>query len=68
MIKVENYINGNVTSDSNIYLPICDPSKGEKIGDVVNSNNNDFNNLIESSLNAFNLWSKFLRLKCKYQG
>ncbi len=63
MIKVENYINGNVISDSNNYLPIYDPSKGEKIGDVVNSNDNDFNNVIKSSLNAFNLWSKFTPLK-----
>ena len=34
MKKIKNYINGNLLADSSEYLPVFDPSKGEKIGEV----------------------------------
>ena len=41
---------------------LSDPSRQWK-NVIMSINDNDFNNLIESSLNAFNLWSKFTPLK-----
>ncbi len=58
MKTVQNYIHGNSVCVSKEYLPIDDPSKGEIIGKVVLSNEEDFQKVIESSLNGFNVWSK----------
>ncbi len=63
MKKIKNYINGNIITTSNDFLPIFDPSKGEKIGEVVNSNSHDFDDVIKSSENAFNEWSRYTPLK-----
>ncbi len=60
---VKNYINGKIVSSSNETLPIYDPSKGEQIGEVVNSNDEDFKNILKSSGEAFQLWSKYTPLK-----
>jgi len=62
--KVENFINGEVSnSNTNEYLPIYNPTTGEEIGKVCNSNENDFNDVIKSSKDGFNIWSKYTPLK-----
>jgi len=61
--KIENYINGNKESNSKNYLPVIDPSTGEKISEVILSNKDDFKSAIKSSQNAFNSWSKITPLK-----
>ena len=63
MKKIENYIIGAIKSFSTNYLSVEDPSKGEKIGDVVLSNEKDFQSIIESSKSAFDSWSKITPLK-----
>ena len=63
MKKIENYINGNKESNSNIFLPVIDPSTGEQISEVLLSNKDDFNSAIKSSQNAFDSWSKITPLK-----
>ena len=63
MKKIENYINGNKICYSNETLPIYDPSKGEKIREVVNSNDEDFSKIIESSKNSFFKWQDITPLK-----
>ena len=63
MIKVKNYINGNHTATSNEFIPIFDPSKGEKIGSVVMSDKSDFQNTIQSSLIAQKKWGNVTPLK-----
>ncbi len=60
---IKNYINGNQECESEKFLPIEDPSKGEQIGKVVLSSSKDFNKTIQSSLNGFNIWSKETPLK-----
>ena len=35
MKTIKNYINGSINSLSKNFLEIDDPSKGEKIGDIV---------------------------------
>ncbi len=64
MKKVENYIGGKIVSgNSGEYLPVDDPSTGEIISEVILSNKNDFNNVIESSSKAFEDWSQITPLK-----
>ncbi len=63
MKKIENYINGSIKSFSKNYIDVFDPSKGEKTGEVVLSDNNDFNAIIKSSNNAFEEWSNTTPLK-----
>ena len=63
MKKIKNYINGTATSFSKNYLDIDDPSKGEKIGEVVLSSKEDFNKVVESSQTAFSKWSQTTPLK-----
>ena len=63
MKKIKNYINGSLSSLSKNFLEIDDPSKGEKIGEVVLSSRDDFNNVIESSQKAFLDWSETTPLK-----
>ena len=60
---IKNFINGSANSYSNKFLNIEDPSKAEKIGEVVLSNREDFNKVIESSKKAFLLWSEITPLK-----
>ncbi len=63
MKKIKNYINGTNTSYSSEYLAIEDPSKGEIIGEVVLSDEKDFNDIIRSSEKAFLEWSQVTPLK-----
>jgi hypothetical protein len=43
MRKINNYINGSVSSISSNYLQVDDPSTGEKIAEVIMSNADDLN-------------------------
>tara|TARA_X000000950_G_scaffold289404_1_gene412970 strand:- start:37085 stop:38572 length:1488 start_codon:yes stop_codon:yes gene_type:complete len=63
MKKILNLINGNLTNKSNKFLPVDDPSTGEKIAEVVMSNKLDFDEAIKSSKDAFNIWSEVTPLK-----
>jgi len=64
MKKLDNYINGKiVVGKSNKYLPVDDPSKGEIISEVLLSNLNDYNSLVNSSEKAFESWSEITPLK-----
>ena len=63
MKKIKNYINGSINCISQNFLDLDDPSKGEKIGEVVLSSQKDFNKVVESSQNAFLSWSETTPLK-----
>ena len=54
MKKINNYINGSLTSNFKKELPVEDPSTGEEIGKVVLSSNEDFKKAIESSKKSQN--------------
>ncbi len=61
--QIKNYINGKKIANSDSYIDIFDPSKGEIIGEVVLSNNQDFKQLLKSSENGFLNWSNITPLK-----
>ena len=63
MKKIKNYINGRLSAETNEFLPVYDPSKGEIISEVCISREKDFNNLISSAEKAFNIWSQVTPLK-----
>ena len=63
MKLVSNYINGNLHHISKDLLDVIDPSTGERIAEVVLSNQKDFDKVVESSKLAFNNWSNFTPLK-----
>lgn len=53
----KNFTNGSISSSSKTFLDIEDPSKGEKIGEVVLSsrdalNNNDKLSIIDANFDA----------------
>ena len=49
---VKNFINGSISSSSKTFLDIADPSKGEKIGEVVLSSRDALNNNKLTIINA----------------
>ena len=59
MIKIENYIDGELVSNSDNYIDLYNPSIGKKYGQCPNSSIKDLNSSITSSENAFNEWSQF---------
>ena len=63
MKKILNYIHGKKISCSNTFLDVDDPSTGEKIAEVIMSNEDDFKATIESSKQAYNIWSNTTPLK-----
>ena len=63
MKKIENFIDGEYKSISNNNSPIYNPSTGEKIGDVVLSNIDDFKQAINSSKAAQKIWQEYTPLK-----
>ena len=63
MKKIKNYINGSNKNFSDKFLDVDDPSKGEKIAEVVLSNKKDFEEVLVSSKNAFFNWSNTTPLK-----
>ena len=47
MKKIDNFYDGKIViGTSGNYLKVDDPSKGEIIGEVTLSNENDFNNIV----------------------
>ncbi|PPR41448.1 MAG: putative 3-oxopropanoate dehydrogenase [Alphaproteobacteria bacterium MarineAlpha5_Bin12] len=59
MKKINNYINGKFSiSSSKRFSPVYDPSTGEVQAEVVLSNKDDFDQMIENSENSFLEWSK----------
>ena len=64
MKKIENYIDGNtVKGNSSNYIPVNNPSTGEIISEVILSDSKDFENIVNSSLRAFETWSQVTPLK-----
>ena len=63
MSNIKNYINGNLTSVSNKFLDVYDPSIGEKISSVVLSNKEDFEICVKSSKHSQLTWSSQTPLK-----
>ncbi len=63
MKLINNYINGNEISFSKNKLPVYDPSTGEMIAEVVKSNEEDFQKIIQSSVQSQKNWSKTTPLK-----
>ncbi len=63
MTIIKNYIGGEIKAYSTKTLDVYDPSKGEKISEVVMSNDKDFSKTIESSKKAFIEWSQITPLK-----
>ena len=63
MKKIKNFIGGQSHCESNNYLPIYNPSTGEKISEVVSSNLKDFENCIKSSYSNLAKWQETTPLK-----
>ena len=63
MKKIKNYINGSVTGTSEEYIEVYNPSTGEIISKVISSSRDDFQKTIDSSITAFEKWSKITPLK-----
>jgi len=63
MKKIENYIDGNISSNSSNFLDVQNPSTGDTISKVILSDEIDFNKTIISSNNAFKKWSEVTPLK-----
>ena len=63
MKTIQNYIHGEIISESANSLPVYDPSTGEIISNVCLSGIDDFNNVIESSKKSQIDWAKTTPLK-----
>ena len=64
MNRINNFIDGKVhPSNSEKYEKVFDPSSGQAIAEVLLSNENDLNDVLNSSKNAFKVWSNFTPLK-----
>ena len=64
MNKIGNYVNGKyIKGSSNKSLPVYDPSTGEVQSEVILSNKDDFNEVINISKNSFYKWSNTTPLK-----
>ena len=64
MFKISNFYDGKVNLNHNLPTSdIYDPSKGEKIGEVVLSDTKELYKIIESSKKGFEIWSNFTPLK-----
>ena len=63
MKKIENYADGKITSISENYIDVFDPSTGEESAKVILSNHEDFNQAIESSKKIKDEWSNTTPLK-----
>ncbi len=60
---INNYINGNEISKSNKFIDIFNPSTGEKIAKVVNSEKEDLEYCIQTSIIAQKKWMEVTPLK-----
>ena len=63
MYNIKNYIHGKHIQYSSRTLSVFDPSIGEECAKVVLSNKEDFDEVINSSKNAFHEWSNTTPLK-----
>ena len=64
MKKIENYIDGNIVKGNSAnYITVDNPSTGEIISEVILSDSIDFENTVNSSFRAFNIWSQVTPLK-----
>ncbi len=63
MKKILNYINGAPSAESNDFVPVFNPAKGDVISNVILSDKNDFEKCINSSKKAFYEWSEVTPLK-----
>ena len=63
MDKILNYINGNLTSNSDNYLPVFNPSTGEQISKVINTSSDEIKKAINNSMESFYKWSEISPLK-----
>jgi len=64
MYQIKNYINGNYSNGvSNNYIDIHNPSTGEVIGSVIDSNREDLAITIKDSKKAQSEWSNITPLK-----
>ena len=64
MKKVDNFTNGNIVKGSSLnYIPVENPATGEVIAEVIQSEAKDFENVVSSSVKAFEIWSKVTPLK-----
>jgi len=60
---IKNYINGKSEGFSNDLLPVIDPSTGEEISKVILSNDQDFQQTLESAKKSQINWSAITPLK-----
>ena len=58
MYKVDNFINGESSSDSTESSKILNPSYGKEIGEVAHASRESIDTAIECAADAFNEWSK----------
>tara|TARA_Y200000002_G_scaffold107961_1_gene88301 strand:+ start:78 stop:1565 length:1488 start_codon:yes stop_codon:yes gene_type:complete len=58
MYKVDNFINGESSSDSTESSKILNPSYGKEIGEVAHASRDSIDTAIECAADAFNEWSK----------
>ena len=63
MNKILNYINGKKDAVSSNFQDIINPATGEKISEVVLSNEKDFEKSLNSSINSQIIWSDYTPLR-----
>ena len=63
MSKILNYINGQKKGYSEKYIDVYDPSKGEKISEVIISGKEDFESAISSAKQSQVNWAETTPLK-----
>jgi aminomuconate-semialdehyde/2-hydroxymuconate-6-semialdehyde dehydrogenase len=58
MTRIQNYIGGELVSPvSGNYLDNIDPSRGQKYGEIPDSDGQDVQNAIDAAKDAFPIWS-----------
>ena len=63
MSKILNYINGQKKGYSEKYIDVYDPSKGEKISEVIISGKEDFESAISSAKQSQVHWAETTPVK-----
>ena len=63
MKKIYNFTNGKLNKgSSNKFLPVYNPSTGEKTSEVISSNSEDFLTILDNAKKSFYKWSNFTPL------
>ena len=58
MTRIQNYIGGELVAPvSGNHLDNIDPSRGQKYGEIPDSDQQDVQNAIDAAKNAFPIWS-----------